>query len=337
MAALESVELRVGVSPLHRSLRLESVLRVRTMYIKRDDLLGRVLGGNKLRKLEYILPNALAEGADTLITTGSFESNHVCLTAAVARALGLHAAVVLMGPAGQRDQTFNEKIQQRLGVETRTVEYIEGDPDSRAALAERVNDCVVELTENLRRRGRRPFFVPPAGCCLEGTYAFVVAFDELHEQMRQLGHAGYDVFLAVGTGSTYAGLWCGATRAAADVRIRGISIARANPRCTAETRKAAERVCDHLGLARPQDRDLDISDAFVGDGYAKATPWSTRGIAMAMETEGLLLDHTYTGKTLGAMAMILENEPSERPVVFWHTGGVSGAIDSLMASSAPPS
>ncbi|MBN1765542.1 MAG: pyridoxal-phosphate dependent enzyme [Sedimentisphaerales bacterium] len=114
-------------SPLIPMQRLALKLEVDSLYIKRDDLLGRILGGNKLRKLEYIIPLARKDGADTLITAGSFESNHVCLTAAVARMLDMQAAMVLMGPAGRDHQTFNEKIQQQLGVETRVVEYVEGD------------------------------------------------------------------------------------------------------------------------------------------------------------------------------------------------------------------
>jgi len=327
---LERMPLCTSLSPLQPLNRMGKSIGTNDLFIKRDDLLGRVLGGNKLRKLEFIVPKALAQGADTLITTGSFESNHACVTAAVARMLGLAPAVVLMGPAGQRAPTLNERIQRRLGAEIHRVEYTEGDQTSRARLADRVEARLAELTEDLHQRGRHPYIVPAAGCCLEGSYAFAEAFDELHEQMRRLGHQHYDIFLAVGTGSTYAGLWCGAQRAGADVRIRGISIARPNPRCAAETCKAAERLCHHLGLADPQDHQLDISDSFVGEGYAKPTPWSTKGLELALQTEGLLLDHTYTGKAAGAMMAMFEKEPPDRPVVFWHTGGVSGAIDSLV-------
>jgi len=314
--------------------RLAKALGLPDLLIKRDDLLGRALGGNKLRKLEYILPGVLSAGADALVTTGSFESNHVCLTAATARMLSLHPAVVLMGPAsGRRDPTFNERILRRLDTEIRVVEYEEADAGSRAGLGERVSRAVAELTDDLRARGRKPFFIPGGGCCLEGTYAFVEAFDELHRQMARMGRSAYDIVLAVGTGSTFSGLWCGARRVGADVRVRGISIARGNPRCIDETIKAAERVCDHLGLIPPGREDLDITDEFVGAGYAKPTELSAKAVELALWCEGILLDHTYTGKALGGLLKMCQDQHAgNRPLVFWHTGGVPGAVDALTAT-----
>lgn len=314
-------------SPLVRLDRLSGRLKIDALYMKRDDLLGRILGGNKLRKLEYIIPLAQEAGADTLISTGSFESNHVCLTAMVARMLDMSAAMVLMGPTGARQMTLNEKIQHRLGVEIRTVHYEEPD---RADLSERVAACVEELTNDLKARGRKPYFVPAAGCCLEGTYAFVEAFDELNEQMQEIGHNSYDIVLAVGTGSTYAGLWCGAKQSGADVRVCGISIARVNPRCVEEMAKAGQRVCEYLDIPVPSQNDITITDEYVGQGYAKPTVWSQKAIELALQEEGLLLDHTYTGKALGGMIEMLEQSRiGDRPIVFWHTGGVAGAIDNL--------
>lgn len=331
---LQRVPLSSLPSPLIRLDRLGKHLSTNAIYIKRDDLLGRMLGGNKLRKLEYIIPLALDAGSDTLITTGSFESNHVCLTVMVARMLDMHAAVVLMGPGGTRQITLNEKIQHRIGVEIRTVDYEEGNLASRASLSERVATRVEELTNELKVRGRRPYFVPAAGCCLEGTYAFLEAFNELHEQMLKIGHDSYDILLAVGTGSTYAGLWCGAKQTKADVKIHGISISRSNPRCTEETTKAAERVCKYLDIPVPAQDEINIIDEYIGEGYAKPTVWSQHAIDLALHMEGLLLDHTYTGKALGGMIKMLEqNRYTERPIVFWHTGGVAGAIDFLIASN----
>jgi 1-aminocyclopropane-1-carboxylate deaminase/D-cysteine desulfhydrase-like pyridoxal-dependent ACC family enzyme len=300
------------------------------LFIKRDDLLGRVLGGNKLRKLEYILPIAVEQGADTLITTGSFESNHVCLTVAAAKQLGMHPAMVLMGLRGEQMMTLNERIQRRLGADIRTVYF---DPDDREYLGERVDQAVQELTKELEDKGQRPFFVPPAGCCMEGTYAFVKAFDELHEQMRQEGYNSYDIVLAVGTGSTFSGLWCGAKRINADVSLHGISIARQNPRCIEETIKAASRVCDELDLPIPSPQELNISDGYIGSGYAKPTEYSQRAIQLALEREGILLDNTYAGKALGGLLDMLEKDKlGSRPIVFWHTGGVAGSIDSFVES-----
>jgi len=305
-------------------------LKSNNLYIKRDDLLGRVLGGNKLRKLEYIIPLAQKQKADTLITTGSFESNHAALTATAAKMLGMDAAIVLMGTDEPGQKPLNEKIQEQLDVEIKKVYYKENDPQSRSALSERVAEQVKKLTEDLKKRGKKTFFVPPAGCCLEGTYSFVKAFEELNEQMQNSGYNSYDIILAVGTGSTFAGLWCGTKKANADVKIYGISIARKNPRCINETIQAAKRVCEYLNLPVPKENELNITDKYIGPGYAKPTESSQQGIETALKTEGLLLDHTYTGKALGAMMnMIKEGVLGSRPIVFWHTGGVPGAVDAL--------
>lgn len=317
-------------SPLTQLKILGQHLKSDNLYIKRDDLLGRVLGGNKLRKLEYIIPIAQKQKADTLITTGSFESNHAALTATIAKMLGMDAAIVLMGPDEPRQKSLNEKIQQQLGTEIRTVYFSEDDPQSRSTLTERVAEEVDQLTKDLKRRGKKPFFVPPAGCCLEGTYSFVKAFEELNEQMQNSGCNSYDIVLAVGTGSTYAGLWCGDRKANADVKIYGVSIARKNPRCTNETIQAAKRVCEYLKLPVPKESELNITDKYIGAGYAKPTESSQQGIETALKTEGLLLDNTYTGKALGAMMdMIKQVVLGSRPIVFWHTGGVPGAVDAF--------
>jgi 1-aminocyclopropane-1-carboxylate deaminase/D-cysteine desulfhydrase-like pyridoxal-dependent ACC family enzyme len=331
MIQLERLPLTVTPSPLHRLDRLGAAWDVGELWIKRDDLLGRVLGGNKLRKLEYILPLARSAGADALVTTGSFESNHCCLTASVAHMLGLEAGLILMGPRGPRVPTANERIVRRLGTEILTVEYDEDDPASRADLARRVEVRLAELTESMEKRGRRVFLVPPGGSSLEGSYAFFRAFGELHEQMKQHGREAYSIVLAVGTGSTFAGLWCGAAGLAADVRVCGVSIARTNPRCIDESLKAVERLCRFLNLSVPDAEALDIRDGFVGDGYSKPTPESVPAIQMARETEGLLLDHTYTGKALGALRHFWSGRSEGHPIVFWHTGGVSGAMDDIFA------
>lgn len=317
-------------SPLMDAAHLAAAVGVKDLFVKRDDLLGRLLGGNKLRKLEFILADALAAGADTLITCGSFESNHVLLTAAVARQFNLHFAAVLMGPSGDRSPTLNERLAVRLGGDLRRVLYDRADASARMTARLRMQEAMDSLRDELRGQGRCPYVVPEGGCCLAGTYAFVEAFDELHRQMAQLGIGAYDIYLGVGSGSTLAGLWCGAARAGADVGVRGVSIAHPNPRCKKEAVRAAARVCEHLGLRKAQVSDLDVWDEFIGPGYGEATEGGSLAIDLALRTEGLLLDPTYTGKALGGMLSLLKETPPRRPVVFWHTGGVSGALEGLL-------
>jgi len=315
-------------SPLVKLENLTRRLKANILYIKRDDLLGRALGGNKLRKLEYILPLAQSIGADTLITTGSFESNHACLTAFVASMLGMKSSLVLMGPKERRELTFNEMMLSRLNAEVRNIYF---DIDDRDNLSQQVSNCVDQLTDQLKERGFKPFFVPPAGCCLEGTYAFVEAFNELYDQMLSLGHRSYDIVLAVGTGSTYSGLWCGAKCSDADINVIDISIARSNPRCIDETLKAAQRVCNYLDIPAPAGEHVQIYDQYIGGGYAEKTALSQKAVDLALWSEGLFFDNTYTGKAFGGLMDLLEKRKlGDKPIVFWHTGGVSGAIDTLI-------
>lgn len=329
-ANLSNIVLTQRPTPLIKANRMGASIS-KKLYFKRDDLLGRVLGGNKLRKLEYILPLAQKSGADTLITTGSFESNHVCLTVAAAKMLNMNAAVVLMGPKNdKRYITLNERLQKKIGANIRLVFYDEEDAQSRSQLTQKVDEAVAELTSELKNNGKNPYFVPGGGCCLEGTFAFVKAFEELHKQMNEYDFKSYNILLPVGTGSTFAGLWCGIKKANASVNLYGVSIARKNPRCVEETIKAAERVCSILKISKPSVQQFYITDDYIGDGYGKSTELSKQAVDNALVMEGLLLDNTYTGKALGGMIdMVSKNIFNDKPLVFWHTGGVSGAIDNL--------
>jgi len=333
---LQRIPLALLPSPLMPLERLSRHLGTGALYMKRDDLLGRILGGNKLRKLEYILPQAVEQHADTLITTGSFESNHVCLTAAAARMLGMQPVLVLMGDPRGLQLTTNRRVSALLEAEVHVVEYREDDPADRSALSDRVAAKVDEVTATVQARGGRPFFVPGGGCCPAGATSFADAFDELHRQMTDLGTEAYDLALTVGTGSTFAGLWCGIARKGADVALRGVSIARKNPRCATMTLEALREAARSLGIEPPPDAGvLGIDDAFLGDGYGKPTPQCRQAIALLLRHEGVLLDPVYTGKAMsGVLSYIREGKLGRRPLVFWHTGGVAGTFDMLHESEA---
>jgi 1-aminocyclopropane-1-carboxylate deaminase/D-cysteine desulfhydrase-like pyridoxal-dependent ACC family enzyme len=330
---LEKLQICAIPTPLHELNGLRKELDCRPLYAKRDDLLGRVLGGNKLRKLEYILAKAKEEGASTVITIGGFESNNIALLSILAGMYGLKAVIVLMGPRNSKPRNFNNAILAKLSVTVHMVDYIEGDLASRATVRKAVELKVEEITRQLSERGETVFYVPEGGSCLEGTYAFYEAFGELHGQMAGIGVSNYDICLSVGSGSSFAGLWCGVKGEGVDVNLIGISIALKQYRCRKEVIKAATRVCEMTGIEPPVMDELDIRDEFIGDGYGEPSSHSLNGVAQALGTEGLLLDHTYTGKAMGAMIELVTigdyAQPRERPLVFWHTGGVPGAVDAL--------
>jgi 1-aminocyclopropane-1-carboxylate deaminase/D-cysteine desulfhydrase-like pyridoxal-dependent ACC family enzyme len=329
MDELGKIPLCALPTPLLAAPRLGEAMGIPNLWLKRDDLLGLALGGNKLRKMEYIAAAAMTQGAGAMVTSGSWESNLVSVLSVTARILGMKSGVVFMVPSGPRERNFNSLLEQTLGTEVRGVEYVEGDLASRVSARHRAEIELADLREELDQQGLTSYTVPEGGACLEGSYSFVEAFDELHGQMLAQGHDRYDVYLPVGSGSTYAGLWCGARRSGADVRIRGIGIALPLRRCLLETRKAAARVCEILQIDVPEKSDLDITDEFLGKAYAAPSEESREGVRLALETSGLLMDHTYSGKALGGMKKLLGREAPDRPVVFWHTGGVAGAVDNL--------
>ncbi len=329
MNRLEKISLCALPTPLQASSRLGEALGIGNLYLKRDDLLGLALGGNKLRKMEFITASSQSKGAGALLTVGSLESNLVSVLSLSARMLDMKAGVVFIAPTGPRRKNLNSRLEAVLGAEVRMVEYDEADLSSKVSSRHRAEEELAALEEEMRAQGRESFLVPEGGACLEGSYAFVEAFEELHEQMVELGHERYDLYLPVGSGSTYAGLWCGAKHLGADVRVRGIGIALPLRRCLLETKKNAARVCELLGMDAPDKGDFDISDEFIGEGYSRPNEHSREGVKLALERGGLLMDHTYTGKALGGLKALLAREKPDRPVVFWHTGGVAGAVDDL--------
>lgn len=299
------------------------------LYFKRDDLLGKALGGHKLRKLAYILAQAKDDGVTALITTGRVQSNSVHLAGIMGSLHGFKVSALLLAPerAG-REKTLNERVSHQLGIVEHT---IIDDAANRPHLAEIFDERVSRLTASLEAEGETVRFIPSGCSCPEGTLAFVDAYDELRRQMNELGLDQYTIVLAVGTGSSFAGLWCGSERDGADITLRGISIARRNPRCKAEVVKLALPICERLGLRDPSSQDLDIADQYIGGGYSAPASWSELGIEQALRNEGILMDHTYSGKAYGALLQELSSGSMlrETPVVFWHGGGVAGAIDAL--------
>lgn len=323
------IKLSCRPSPLQKVDRFSNYFGFGPIYVKRDDLLGCAFGGNKLRKLEFILPSALSTKSTCLITTGSNESNHAFLTAFVSRMLGMNSGLVLMKPEGYNTITMNERLSVSCGAKIYEVTYT---PETRFLLGYRVENKVFQIIQEFESNGLRCFRVPAGGCCLEGNLSFFDAENELHQQMRLLNHVSYDIVIAVGTGSSFCGLFTGALSRGADVHVHGVSIARNKPRCAEETYKSVVEVCNHLSLPLPALSSLDITDSEIGGGYGQLTISSQEASAILARTEGILVDSTYTAKALsGLIRFCSDRDCQNRPVVFWHTGGISGAIDGILS------
>jgi L-cysteate sulfo-lyase len=283
-------------------------------WAKRDDLTGLALGGNKVRELEYHLGEALAIGADTIITTGNSQSNHARTTAAACARLGLDCRLVL--EPGLKPQNGNLLLDHLFGARA---ELLPGYTPASAV------EAMEALAADLRHAGRTPHIIPFGGCSTTGAIGFVGGALELCRQIDDQGLDLNAVYLATASCGTQAGLLAGMAAAGKTVRVRGISVS--DPREIQETqvRELAGQTLDRLGLDLTVGEDAaDVDDAYIGDGYGLLTEGSREAVRLVALTEGILLDPVYTGK---AMAGLIDHVrtgliPQGSTVVFIHTGGV---------------
>jgi len=304
-------------TPLEEAPRLTKAMGGPRIFIKRDDETGLGLGGNKARKLEFLFGEALAQGADTVLTTGGPQSNHARMTAALARRLGLFPVLVLAGkdPGNRQGNLLLDEI---LGAKI----VFSGTDDDVAT------DAVMRRTaEELARAGRRPYVIPMGGSTPLGAVGYAAMAAELAAQTETMGLRIDRIFVAAGSQGTIGGILAGSRAIGASWRIEGVSVSRPAPAQRALAAGIAGATARLLGLtgeAAVFDPDqIVIHDQYVGAGYAKATPGGIAAIQMAARTEGIFLDPVYTGKAMdGLFDQIRQGTiGSGETVVFVHTGG----------------
>jgi 1-aminocyclopropane-1-carboxylate deaminase len=301
------VPLFSGPSPVEEMSRLRAELgAVPRLLVKRDDTISFGFGGNKIRKLEYVLAQAQAFGADTLVTLGGLQSNHARATAAAAAKLGLRCVLIVNG-APQERPTANALLDRLLGAE---VEYIPSR-NERAEASERV-------MARLRDEGRRPFFLPLGASTPVGAFGFVAAIGELIDQ----GIIPDVIVHASSSGGTQAGLVAGVSLYGLKTRVIGVSAD--DP--AASIASTVRRVIRGLAGLEEFDGAIEVDDAFVGGGYGVPTDASREAQTLAARTEALFVDHTYTAKAFAAFLSYLRagRFGADQTVVFWHTGGQVG-------------
>ena len=294
----------------------------RAVYVKRDDALGPAGGGNKTRKLEYLLADAIEVGAEKIVTVGGPQSNHARLTAAAARMLGLEPHLLLFGSEPKKavgnlllDQLLDAKLHfippGPIAAETCTFEEL--DAYVRKEASERVGDH---------------YHVPLGGSNGVGSLGYFRAAIEIEEQAKAAGIADAWIVIATGSGGTLAGLLAGLRSIGSPLRLIGIDVATIWTNYPELVAQIANDALDLLGLPasiEPADVSL-IERTYVGKGYAAPTNEGMAAIKRLAQSEGLLLDPTYTGK---AFAGLLDLHASghfgdDDPVIFWHTGGLPG-------------
>ena len=301
-------------TPLHPLPRLAAELGGPELWIKRDDQTGLALGGNKTRKLEYLVGAAVAGGADVLVTGGAAQSNHCRQTAAAAAATGLGCELVLGGerPAEPRG---NLLLDELLGARLHW------------AGARRRGEDIPSVAEALRAKGSTPAVIPYGGSSPTGAVGFVEATREVGEQMRALGGRFSHVVFASSSGGTHAGLMAGWRYYGQRARLVGIQIEKPpadEPPYPEVVADLATRTAAALGVPGAfRAADTDLRTGYLGGGYGVVGDPEREAIRLVARSEGILLDPVYTGRAMaGLIDLVRRGElgPADR-VLFWHTGG----------------
>ncbi|MFH2093790.1 MAG: D-cysteine desulfhydrase family protein [Pseudomonadota bacterium] len=316
-------------TPVVKLSRLSSVLGGPKIFMKRDDLTGLAFGGNKTRKLEFLLQDAIDRGSDTVITAGASQSNHCRQTAAAAACLQLECHLVLGGESPEI-ANGNLLLDNLLGSQIHW------------AGANRKGEDIPQIFEQLKAKGKNPYVVPYGGSNELGAYAFIRALEELEQQVEisQFSH----IVFASSSGGTHAGLMLGKALLNRRYSLVGISIDKG------ETGDVPfDAVIVHLANKTSNfinadvtftDKDLILDRNYVGDGYGVIGELEIEAISLTAKHEGILLDPVYTGRAMGGLINMIRSGKltKEDKVLFWHTGGAPSLFayaDSLTAMGRP--
>lgn len=301
-------------TPLERAPRLGAAIGLPRLWVKRDDATGLAMGGNKARKLEYLMAEAQEQRADVVLTTGGVQSNHARMTAAAACKLGMQAVLFLRGerPAAEQGNLLLDRL---FGAEVRFLPEL-GYPELNAAME--------EAAGALRAKGRRPYIIPVGGSTPCGCLGYVRAVRELAQQAAALEIRIDAMTVTAGSLGTLAGVLVGARLFMTETRVYGVSV---SPRAEAGRERCAPLVAETAALVgldwTPAPEEIPLFEEWLGEDYGVPTAEGMEAIRLAAQLEGYLLDPVYTGKTLAGTRGLAERGElrADETVVFWHTGG----------------
>ena len=324
LAARPRLHLATLPTPLHDATGLRAALggpsSCPRILIKRDDLTVLGLGGNKARKLEYLVADARAQGATTLITTGAVQSNHARMTAAAACVAGMRCVLVLTATSGNPPIAGNLLLDTLYGATIRLVPSI--DPMLAVGQDEAVVAAVV--AEELDA-GRVPYVIPVGGSSGIGVCGYIGGTVELVEQLRDSGITPSRLYYASGSRGTQAGLTLGAKLCGAPYEVYGVAVSAGEPEKIERAKRIANEAAALLQLPeRLELGDLITDQSFIGEGYGIPTREALEAIALFARSEAILLDPCYTSKAAAAMLQHVRTGAlaPDQTIVFLHTGGV---------------
>lgn len=305
------------------------------IYIKRDDLLGIGLGGNKVRKLEYILGDALSKNADIVITSGGVQSNHVRLTIAAANKVGLKAIAVLVGSEPER-YTGNTLLDKVLGAEIHFADIKNKEGLSTGELNRLLDEegerLVREIKSKYEALGKIVYVIPGGGKMPPGIAGYINATSEIYAQLQEMRLNADYIVTGVGTASTIASLIIGEKLYNTGIKPIGILVTNT----LGSARAYAERVKTEIdGYLKYFGWDLDITlddirlfDSYTGEGYGLPSDDGLEAIKTLARSEGLIVDHIYTGKAFAGLLDLSKKEYfGDKNVIFLHTGGSPALFD----------
>ncbi len=297
-----------------RSFYPTPIIKLNDIYVKREDMIPYSFGGNKARKAVLFFDEIDAGGYDCVVTYGSSHSNHCRVVANMAAQRSLPCYII--GPKEVNDATYNSIMMEMLGAQITTVSVDD------------VSDTIDSKMDELKRAGKKPYFIAGGGHGNIGTQAYVDCYNEIKEYERANDIFFDYIFFASGTGTTHAGLVCGQILNGDERKIIGISIARKNPR---GRDVVIDSIKEYLGKSNPLiDKNTIFLDDYTGNGYGRDNEEIVQTIKDSFVQYGIPLDSTYTGKAFwGMKKYILDNGLKDKNILFIHTGGTPLFFDDI--------
>jgi L-cysteate sulfo-lyase len=307
-------------TPLEPMPNLTKLLGGPKLYIKRDDCTGLSSGGNKTRKLEFLMADALQKGADTVITQGAIQSNHARQTAAAAAKLGMKCQILLENRTGSQSPDY-------CGSGNVLLDHIHGAPTRSFPGGTDMNAAMEVVAEEVRSKGGMPYTIVGGGSNAIGALGYVNCALELVAQANDMSLRIDHVVHATGSAGTQAGLVAGLEGLRSHIPVLGIGVRAARPLQEENVYKLACATADLMGMTGAVARDRVVANTdYVGPGYGKPTDAMIEAINLLARTEGILLDPVYSGKGMAGLIDLIRKghfKPTEN-VVFLHTGGSVG-------------
>ncbi|HEY7803571.1 MAG TPA: D-cysteine desulfhydrase [Orrella sp.] len=306
-----------AIEPMHR---LTEALGGPNLWIKRDDCTGLATGGNKTRKLEYLMADAQQQGADTIITQGATQSNHARQTVAIAAKMGMRCYIILEDRTGYQFEDYRDSgnvfLDHLYGAH---VSEVPADTDMNAAMA--------DLATDLKGQGLKPYIIPGGGSNAIGALGYVTCALELMDQANNMGLQIDSLVHATGSAGTQAGLVAGLYGSRSQIPVYGVGVRVPQAAQEGKVFELAQQTADLLGLPGSVAREDVVANCdYVGEGYGRPTPGMIEAVTMLARLEGILLDPVYSGKGMAGLIDLCRKGHFKKGqnVVFLHTGGAVG-------------